>query len=81
MSTVLDKINALRQVPIGSTPVRFIELLGGAIIDYLNYEPDPITYRRDYYYNTRDNILYKRKWNVRKPAEGIMIAHWKVVSI
>lgn len=44
----------------GGNPTRFVELTGGEDIEYSFYEPDPVTCRSPYWYDTRNNILYKR---------------------
>ena len=50
-----------RGIPgIGYNPHRFVELFGGEMVPVSNYEPDPQTFRSDYYYNSRVNKLYKR---------------------
>lgn len=71
------KMQATRNVDLD---FRFTELVNGEIIDPLYYEPDAATYRSDFYYNARLNTLFSRKWLVRKPQEGIMIAIWEPVS-
>lgn len=38
----------------------FIELYGGKPIDTSFYEPDPNTFRANFYYNTRENRIFKR---------------------
>jgi hypothetical protein len=44
----------------GGNPHWFIELLGGEEVSFQFYEPDPKTFRDDYYYNSRDNRLYAK---------------------
>ena len=60
----------------GYNPHRFVELLGGDMVPMSNYEPDPQTFRGDYYYNTRYNKLYK------KLTRGVATqqTYWKVIS-
>lgn len=49
-------------------------------VEVLKFEPDPITYRSEYYYNSTDNILYKRVISNKSPARGIIAAYWKRAS-
>ena len=50
---------------------------GGEIVSYLNREPDAATFRRKYYYNTRQNVLYVKVITINKPEEGVIKAYWK----
>lgn len=45
---------------LGGNPHSFVKLLNGQIITYLYYEPDPNTFRSEYYYNTRLNKIFKK---------------------
>lgn len=61
-STSLEEVIFFRGRPgVGYNPHRFIELYGGEMLEHLNYEPDPNSYRYEYYYNTRLNSLFKKK--------------------
>jgi hypothetical protein len=64
----------------GFNPWRFVELYGGEVIEPTAFEPDPVTYRSSYYYNTTTNRLYMKIITTNKPMEGIIRAHWKAVS-
>ena len=44
----------------GGSPMRFLELYGRRFVPLNFIEPDPSTSRSDFYYNTRQNVLYKR---------------------
>jgi len=44
----------------GGLPLRFMELRGAHFVDQLFYEPDPVTFRSQFYYNTRINKLFKK---------------------
>lgn len=44
----------------GYNPHRFVELFGGQLVPIYSYEPDPMTSRSDFYYNSRINQLFKR---------------------
>lgn len=45
---------------MGGNPHRFVELFGGEIVSFSITEPDPQTFRGAYYYNTRQNRLFKK---------------------
>lgn len=62
-----------------SETARLTELAGGHIIEPTAFEPDPKTHRHDYYYNARQNVLYKRIIT-KKEGFQIMNAHWKRIS-
>lgn len=61
-------------------PLNTIELVGGEVVEATVYEPDAATYRGEYYYNARSNILFKRKWIKRDPHGGAMLATWQPIS-
>jgi len=52
----------------GGNPHRFVELVGGKFAEQLHYEPDPETFRDQFYYNTRLNRLYKKLKTKPKPV-------------
>lgn len=52
--------NSHSGVASGANSLWFIELIGGKMILYTAFEPDPNTHRDDYYYNVVDNVLYKK---------------------
>jgi hypothetical protein len=56
----------------GGNPVRYTELRGAKFVEQLYYEPDPITFRDQFYYNVRLNQLFKKIKTVPAPV-------WKVV--
>jgi len=67
---------------IAGNPVRFLERIAGAtMVEVTAFEPDPTTYRHDYYYNAITNRLYKKIVVERRPELGVTIAHWKPVSV
>lgn len=41
-------------------PFSFIKLFGGSPIEILHYQPDPNTHRSEFYYHSRENMLFKR---------------------
>lgn len=77
---LLDDLGELRVGAGGFNPLQFIELYGGVMVDIQNYEPDPVTHRYDYYYNSRLNQLFKRHFKVNEPGTGLVIAYWDAVS-
>jgi hypothetical protein len=58
----------------GSNPHRFIELYGGTEVPLASEEPDALTFRSEYYYDTTLNRLFKK---IRRD-DGFMF--WKGVS-
>lgn len=59
---ILEGIISRRGSPtIGGNPHAFVKLFGGKIVPFSNYEPDPITFRDEFYYNTRLNQLFKKR--------------------
>lgn len=62
----------------GHNPIWFIERRGGTIIEPTAFEPDPTTYRHDFYYNAQTNTLYKKI--ISRHERGIVVAHWQKVS-
>jgi len=45
----------------GGHPHTFVELFGGQMVQMLDVEPDILTFRDKYYYNSAHNILYIKK--------------------
>jgi hypothetical protein len=60
MSDILTEIFTHRPKSLGYNCNRFVELAGGREVPIQFYEPDPNTFRLNYYYNSRLNILYKK---------------------
>ena len=44
----------------GGNPLRYIELKGGKFVQQQYWAPDPVTFRDQFYYNTRLNQLFKK---------------------
>jgi hypothetical protein len=44
----------------GGLPLRFMELRGAQFVEQSFFEPDPVTFRNQFYYNTRLNKLFKK---------------------
>ena len=65
----------------GWTPLAFLEhYYDGKPVPMSNRIPDPHTFRDEYYYNTRQNILYRK---IITPAIGCsdqQIKVWKAIS-
>jgi hypothetical protein len=61
----------------GHLPVWFMERWGATVIEPTAFEPDPTSYRHDYYYNATTNALYKR---VITRQGDITVAKWQKVS-
>ena len=61
-NTVLETAIDLRsQFPLGGgNPLQFVELANGRVVPKLFYEPDPSSFRNEYYYNSRLNRLYRK---------------------
>lgn len=56
----------------GGNPIQFIELEGGKMVQQIYYEPDPTTFRDQFYYNARLNLLFKKLNTKPVPV-------WKIV--
>lgn len=52
----------------GGNPLQFIELRGAKIVEELAFEPDPVTFRDQFYYNTRINQLFRKIQTVPAPV-------------
>jgi len=62
----------------GHNNIRFVELEGGRIIEPTAFEPDPNTYRGEYYYNANTNTLYRKIITRKEP--GLVVAYWHKIS-
>lgn len=63
---------------IGFNSVELIsKLTGGKIVEMTPFEPDASTHRDEWYYNTSENMLYRKVVVVNKPKQGIIRAYWK----
>lgn len=65
---------------VGGLPHRWLELAGGNIVEMTAFEPDPRTFRHEYYYNVILNQLFRRIVTDFRPEVGIIRAYWKVIS-
>ncbi len=59
---------------ISGQPHTFLELTGARMVETTPFEPDPRTYRDDYYYNTVTNRLYRRITTSRTRDDADV--HW-----
>lgn len=73
-----DLLSRRRPIGNGHNPFRFIERVNGRIIEPTAFEPDPSTFRGEFYYNAITNTLYKRV--ITRKTHGIIVAYWKKVS-
>lgn len=53
--------SARGKLGIGGMPLNFIERYGADMVTISFSEPDALTNRTEYYYNSRQNVLYKRQ--------------------
>ena len=53
--------NAHGKPGMGGRALRLIERLGAKMVPMLFYQPDALSFHQEYYYNTRLNVLFKRK--------------------
>jgi hypothetical protein len=76
----LTDLRALRGLKSpGYNPNRFIKLAGGVEVPMSWNTPDAKTSRSDYYYNTRQNKLFKRT-KATNPVNNKIVYYWQVVS-
>lgn len=58
---VLEQIFEKRKrAGIGHNSTRFLELFGAELVPIVAHEPDPNTFRSEYYYNSRINQLFRK---------------------
>jgi hypothetical protein len=71
---IFEEIIAARGAPsVGGNALTYLGLGGADIIEQLWYEPDPLTFRGDYYYNTKTNQLFKK-------IKVGPVPYWKTIS-
>lgn len=44
----------------GGNTYWFLERMGGEMVHFTAFEPDPNTHRGSFYYNSLENVLYKK---------------------
>ncbi len=78
---LLDELARYRGYPSpGGLALTMVELLGATPVPLSNVVPDAMTFREEYYYNTRRNILYRK---IDAPARGCpsnVNKVWKAIS-
>lgn len=78
---LLDELAIYRSNPSqGGMALTHVELLGGKPVLMSNVDVDPMTFKEEYYYNTRRNILYRK---VGAPVVGCranQIKVWKPIT-
>lgn len=52
----------------------FITLFGGTLVEIIFYEPEPSSHHGEYYYNARENMLFKK---IETPDNRVV---WKAVG-
>lgn len=60
MAVLDDIIRNRGRSTVGHNPTRFIELYGAEIVPIQFYAPDPVSFRSEYYYNSRQNVLFRK---------------------
>lgn len=79
--TLLTDLALFRSNPSqGGLALTMVEFLGGRPVPMSNVDVDPMTFREEYYYNTRRNILYRK---IDAPAIGCpsnVNKVWKPIS-
>lgn len=74
-----DLVARRRPITTSGNPIRFVEFVGGSDILYSWYMPDAETTREPYWYDTRNNILY-RQFRVTGPSDDVISFYWRQVS-
>lgn len=76
-ANILEEILVIRNrfhAGSGANAFRFIELMGAKLVNIEMNEPDPKSYRSNYYYNSSVNRLYTKITT----TDGVV---WKAISI
>ena len=76
----VDDLSARRGTPrVGANSLQLgIERVGGRMVQVIAFEPDPVTFRDDYYYNAQTNALYKKV--IVSERDGMVVAFWQQAS-
>lgn len=71
----------------GGLPYSFTKLNGGKIVEMLCYEPDVSSFRDEYYYNTKENVLYKKyaawvasNYNIVRSTRNIILENGRIIN-
>lgn len=78
-AAVADVLSRRGPASVGGNPLNFLELYGATMVEVTAFEPDPRTYRHEYYYNAAGNRLYRRIVTDRR-ADGVIKAQWVPAS-
>lgn len=78
-ATLVDLFDRRGPLTTGGNPHTLLELGGARIVEMTQFEPDPKTYRHEYYYNTVLNRLFRRIVTHRR-ADGVIKAQWVPAS-
>jgi hypothetical protein len=79
----LDDLSLRRSRFLGGQPLpaSVVELDGGSMLEMTPFEPDPTTFRGEYYYNTARNVLYKKVMSTTTLGDDTYkTGHWQKVS-
>jgi hypothetical protein len=63
MSDLLERRKSKR---IGRDPIWYLEQYGANIIKPVAFEPDANSHRGDFYYNSKENSLYRKTASINK---------------
>lgn len=74
-ATLSDLVDRRRPFNTGGNPHTFLELHGARMVEVTAFEPDPTTYRCEYYYHATLNRLYRRVVTHRRD-DGVIKAQW-----
>ena len=76
----LDEIGYFRGAPtVGGNPHHFVELVGGKEVPMVSHEPSADTFRSQYYYNTRQNMLFLKVQGTNPKTKQPSL-YWKKVN-
>lgn len=78
-ATIADVLSRRGPATVGGNPLNFLELYGAAMVEVTAFEPDPRTFRGEYYYNAVTDRLYRRIVTARR-ADGVIKAQWVPAS-
>ena len=79
--SLLDEVAYYRGNPTpGGLPLTVMEIVGGTPVPMSNVDVDPMTFRSEYYYNTRRNILYRKITTSEVGCPANVNKVWKAIS-
>lgn len=77
---IADVLSRRMKPGVGGNPHRMVEMHGGTMLYMSAFEPDPTTFRDEYYYNVAKNVLYRKVVTENNPKNGRIVAHWRSAS-